>query len=298
MNTTIHAFRSGFRRVAILWITLLMGGCSSLPATNADADATMQTTPATADCLNAIAANGEPQGQKLNGDAIRVLNWNIRKGAHPDWTDDLEVIHGEADILILQEASPDAAAWDRLIPTHHRSFAMGFRSFGRNTGVMTLSAAAPVAECDLVEHEPWLRTPKAMLVTQYGLAGLDTTLLVINIHGVNFSIGMRELRRQLAAAEHIIAAHPGPVIFSGDFNTWRSARMELIDETVGNLGLAALEYDTDHRTRFFGWPLDHIYVRGLDAVIATTYDIDSSDHNPMLVELRLLPDARVGLAQQ
>jgi endonuclease/exonuclease/phosphatase (EEP) superfamily protein YafD len=298
MNTTIHPFRSGFRRVAIVGVTLLVGGCSGLPTTSSHADMTSRLSPATVDCVNALVSDDDPRGSALDGDAIRVVNWNIQKGAHPDWADDLEVIHGGADILILQEASPDAVAWDRVIATHHRSFAPGFRSFGRDTGVMTLSAATPLTECDLVEHEPWLKTPKAMLVTRYPLAGLDATLLVINIHGVNFSIGMRELQRQLAAAEHIIAAHQGPVLFAGDFNTWRGARMDLIEETVSKLGLTALEYDTDHRKRFFGRPLDHIYVRGLDAVAASTYDIDSSDHNPMRVELRLLPGARVGAAQQ
>jgi len=127
---------------------------------------------------------------------------------------------------------------------------------------------------------------------------LHNSLLVINIHGVNFSLGMQELRRQMAAAGSIIAAHQGPVLFSGDFNTWRGGRLRLVNDTLGNLGLEALEYDADHRKRFLGWPLDHIYVRGLDAVTATTYDVDSSDHRPMRVELRLVPDTRVGLADE
>ena len=67
---------------------------------------------------------------------------------------------------------------------------------------------------------------------------------------------------------------------------------------MSDLGLEALEYDADHRKRILGWPLDHIYVRGLDTVNATTYDLDSSDHNPMLVEFQLVPDAKVWLAHQ
>ena len=291
-------FGRSFRHISILGMALLMVGCTSQPTTVVDARATVRVVPALSACIDAIAADGSLHGPQLDADAIRVVNWNIQKGDHPDWTDDLDAIHGEADILILQEASPDFEAWNQLAPMHHRSFAQGFRGFGHNTGVMTLSAAAPVAECDLVEHEPWLRTPKAMLVTEYGLAGADTTLLVINIHGVNFSLGMRELRRQMAAAERIIAAHEGPVLFSGDFNTWRGARTNLINEILSDLGLEALEYDADYRKRILGWPLDHIYVRGLDTVSATTYEFDSSDHNPMLVEFRLVPDARVWVARQ
>jgi endonuclease/exonuclease/phosphatase (EEP) superfamily protein YafD len=272
----------------------MVAGCASQPTTIVDARYAVGVAPAEAACIDAIAADSRLHGAQLDAEAIHVVNWNIQKGNHPRWADDLELILGETDILILQEASPDFEAWNRLVPTHHRAFAQGYRSFGRDTGVMTLSPATPLAECDLVEHEPWLRTPKAMLVTEYDLAGADTTLLVINIHGVNFSFGMRELRRQLAAASRIIATHPGPVLFSGDFNTWRRARMDLVTETVGDLGLEALEFDADHRMRVRGWPLDHIYVRGLGAVAATTYDLDTSDHNPMRVELRLLPDAEVG----
>jgi endonuclease/exonuclease/phosphatase (EEP) superfamily protein YafD len=123
-------------------------------------------------------------------------------------------------------------------------------------------------------------------------------LLVINLHGVNFSFGMRELRRQMAAAERIIAAHQGPVIFSGDFNTWRGGRTDLVQQTVSRLGLKPVRYDVDHRKRFLGRPLDHVHVRGLDVVKSTSYDLDSSDHNPMLVEFRFAPGARIGPAYQ
>jgi endonuclease/exonuclease/phosphatase (EEP) superfamily protein YafD len=275
----------------VLGITLLLTGCASQPTGLAGALATSA-------CVGAITADAGSHGIVLDADTIRVVNWNIQKGMHPDWVTDLEVIHGGADILILQESSPEFEAWKQLAPTHHRSFARGFRGFGLNTGVMTLSDVAPVAECAFAKQEPWIRTPKAMLVTAYGLDGADTTLLVINIHGVNFSFGMRELRRQVAAAERIIAAHRGPVIFSGDFNTWRGGRMDLVQKTMSSLGLEPVRYDVDHRKRFLGWPLDHIYVRGLDVVRSTTVDLDSSDHNPMRVEFRFVRGARMGPVHQ
>ena len=291
----MQPFSRKVRHGPILGAAVLLVSCASQPT--AVSDAGVPLAPAASACIDAIAGDATSR-HELDGDAIRVVNWNMQKGGHPDWAEDLDAIQDETDILILQEASPDLEAWNRLTPMHHRSFAQGFQGFGHNTGVMTLSAATPVAECDLAVREPWLRTRKAMLVTEYGLANSDATLLVINIHGVNFSLGMRELKRQMAAAEHIIAAHNGPVLFSGDFNTWRGGRTTLIHETVSDLGLEALEYDADHRKRFLGWPLDHIYVRGLDTVTATTHELDSSDHNPMLVEFRLSPEARVQLAHQ
>ena len=76
-------------------------------------------------------------------------------------------------------------------------------------------------------------------------------------------------------------------VVSGDFNTWRSQRAKVLEEMLASLGLTALEFDVDHRKRFFGWALDHIYVRGLHSEYATTMSSTASDHNPMAVRLRL-----------
>jgi endonuclease/exonuclease/phosphatase (EEP) superfamily protein YafD len=48
-----------------------------------------------------------------------------------------------------------------------------------------------------------------------------------------------------------------------------------------------LSFDEDHRKRVFGHPLDHIYVRGLETIEATTTEVSSSDHNPMSARLQI-----------
>jgi len=53
------------------------------------------------------------------------------------------------------------------------------------------------------------------------------------------------------------------------------------------LGLKMLDYEEDHRKRAFGQPLDHIYVRGLQVIAATTSVAKSSDHNPMSARFSL-----------
>ena len=277
------------RRNKLLMALVLMTGCAAQPVATVDASETAMRSDAQA-CALAIAPAPQPDRQRLDADAIRVANWNIQKGGDPAWADDLNALDASADLVILQEASPAIVNDLELASGHHRAFAEGFRWRGRATGVLTLSRAEPVAECDLVAREPWLGTRKATLVTEYGLTGTSQTLLVINIHGVNFSLGARELKAQIADAETVIAAHPGPVLFSGDFNTWRGGRAALLDELAERHGLAAPAYDADHRKRFMGWPLDHIYTRGLVPVAATTHDIESSDHNPMTVEFRLDDD--------
>lgn len=272
---------------------LILTGCTtqSTPVESREPVATL-LAPAASACVTQIGGRQASELGRLNADDFGVVNWNVQKGGDPRWADDLAEMYTASDLLILQEASPKFEAWQTLAPGHFHAFAAGYRGNGQPTGVLTVSAVEPVAECDLVSHEPWLGTRKATLVTEYGLSGTDETLLVVNIHGVNFSIGVRELERQLREAEAIIATHAGPVLFSGDFNTWRGRRAALLDDVVSSIGLEPLEYDDDYRKRFLGWPLDHIYVRGLETVAATTRNLDSSDHNPMLVRFRF---ARGGL---
>jgi endonuclease/exonuclease/phosphatase (EEP) superfamily protein YafD len=110
---------------------------------------------------------------------------------------------------------------------------------------------------------------------------------VVNIHAVNFTFGVRRFTEQVRQAESIVMAHSGPVLFSGDFNTWREGRAEVLRKVTARLGLNKLDYAEDHRKRIFGQPVDHIYVRGFEVLSATTHNLQSSDHNPMFVQLRL-----------
>jgi endonuclease/exonuclease/phosphatase (EEP) superfamily protein YafD len=253
--------------------------------TDTSADALTDKLPN--ELVSGSASEAPPRPSMLDAGSIRIVNWNIRKGSEARWAADLQALEPEPDILLLQEASPDLEAITRLSALHHLAFAEGYSNSKRRTGVMTLSRAKPLGECTLTSREPWLGTPKAMLVTNYAISGTDTSLLVINIHGVNFSINARELAAQINSAELIINAHSGPVLFSGDFNTWRSGRIQLLDDAAARLGLTSLVYTSDHRKRVMGFPLDHVYTRGLVTIAAASPKLTSSDHNPMVAELRL-----------
>lgn len=273
------------RNLAAAALMLLMSGCSMQPT--APDGAAMSGIDDASACVASLEDTSGSVSRELDSRDFSVVNWNIQKGQDPDWVHDLAQVHNEPDLLIVQEASPNHDAWETLAPKHFQSFSEGF-GFGRNpSGVMTLSSAQPVTECDLVSLEPWFGTRKATLVTEYGLTDSDETLLVVNIHGINFTFGVRDLEKQFRKAQAIIAAHEGPVLFSGDFNTWRGKRAKMLDELVKSVGLTPLEFSADYRKRFLGWPLDHIYKRGLDTIHATTQDVSSSDHNPMSVRFRL-----------
>jgi endonuclease/exonuclease/phosphatase (EEP) superfamily protein YafD len=215
------------------------------------------------------------------------VNWNIQKGRDPQWTADLATFTGEPDLMIFQEASLNTAAWGVVATDHYRSFAPGHRTSRSVTGVITFSTAEPLTQCNLVSVEPWLRSPKATLITEYGLTDTDQTLLVVNIHAINFTLGTSDFQEQIRRALSVIDEHLGPILLSGDFNTWHWRRSKILYEMAESLGLMSLDYDEDHRRRAFGQPLDHVYVRGLYVIEATTTRVRSSDHNPMSVRLRL-----------
>jgi endonuclease/exonuclease/phosphatase (EEP) superfamily protein YafD len=64
------------------------------------------------------------------------------------------------------------------------------------SGVMTLSSAHPVHCCPLREREPILRLAKSALVTVYPLPDMRN-LMVVNVHAVNFSLGVDVYSKQL-----------------------------------------------------------------------------------------------------
>ncbi len=273
------------RTIAVMSLSLMLTSCTTQPT--APVRVTAATAPDTAACIDDLAGKRPAVAATLDPRNISIVNWNIQKGRNTEWVKDLSAIGAEPDLLILQEASVRTRVWRDLVPGHHESFAEGFGPNWSPSGVMTVSAAEPLTECELVAHEPWFGTRKATLITEYALTDTDRTLLVVNIHGINFALGTSDLRNQFAQAKAVIAEHDGPVVFSGDFNTWRSARAQVLADMLETLGLTALDYDVDHRKRFFGWALDHIYVRGLYSEHATTLQSDASDHNPMTVRLRL-----------
>lgn len=247
----------------------------------------MALTDDTTTCVDRLVGDSGDTSSQLDALGFSIVNWNIQKGKDPAWVHELTESDSDSDLFILQEAVAQSDDWHTLAAEHHRSFSEGFGFRSSVSGVMTLSSTRPLAECELVALEPWFGTRKATLITEYALTNTEQTLLVVNIHGVNFTFGISDLKGQLLKAQAVIAGHHGPVLFSGDLNTWHGRRARLLDEVLGSVGLVPLEFPSDHRKRFLGWPLDHIYIRGLDSVHATTRELQSSDHNPMSVRFRL-----------
>jgi endonuclease/exonuclease/phosphatase (EEP) superfamily protein YafD len=221
----------------------------------------------------------------LNTDEIRVVSWNMQKKSIPNWRADYSRLTEGRDLILIQEASLRVDTVGDLPAAPHWSFAPGYRTGDSITGVLTLSSTQPLARCSFVNIEPLLRTPKATSITQFALEGRDETLLVVNVHAVNFSLGLGAYKRQFAQIANVLEGHQGPIILSGDLNTWRVGRTRTIEAMAEELELTAIEFSEDNRTRFLGSPLDHIYVRGLAATSSDSSVVTSSDHNPLTVTL-------------
>jgi endonuclease/exonuclease/phosphatase (EEP) superfamily protein YafD len=223
----------------------------------------------------------------LDPQSIRLVTWNIHKQGDAGWQKDLEALAGTNDLVLLQETSLRPDLLDILRAADLRwVMASSFEYDGTDLGVLTAFREAPLASCTQRVVEPLLRLPKSAVITWFALAGTPHTLAVVNVHAINFALSIEAYRAQFTALGDALAAHEGPIIFAGDFNTWMTARRSIVDDVAARLGLTEVGFVEDKRTLFFGNQLDHVLVRGLRAVAATAVEVNSSDHNPVTVVLR------------
>src|SRR5262249_15325883 len=191
-------------------------------------------------------ASHAPTGLESNGETgldperFRVLTWNVHKGDSVGWLTDLAWFGADHDLVLMQEARLSDSLRRVLRERDlHWTLASALRFRDVDTGVLTAARARVDLACMLRAVEPLTRVPKAVVVTRYPFAGLSTSLLVANVHAVNFALGTSELRAQLEAVATILARHDGPVILAGDFNTWSAARRRAVDAIALRLGLEA-----------------------------------------------------------
>ena len=129
--------------------------------------------------------------------------------------------------------------------------------------------------------------PKSTLVSYYDIDGHDKHMMVANIHGINFTLGMAAYRQQLDQMNEAIKQNDGPMIVAGDFNSWSEKSFAEIEKMLDDLSLSSLSYKVNIKTHFLGNALDHVFYRGLEPVSNRVYEVSSSDHNPISVSFRL-----------
>jgi len=277
-----------------LFIILLLTACVSISpkhltvSQRGDSSAVQEARDCDIDQYKNIMQPNPAHKPELDSRGFRILNWNLFKGIEEGWQEDFKNLIASYDILTIQEARLTDDLRELLKKDHYNwDISIAFKYNGKETGVLTASRIAPDFTCTYRIKEPLLSLPKTALVTMFPLSHTDKTLMVVNIHAINFTLGTGNFNRQIQKVENILSHHYGPVIFSGDVNTWSNKRMAILKDFSIRLGLKAVPFNKHDRTRVFGRATDHMYYRELTVTGAAVIKVTSSDHNPMLVSFRL-----------
>ncbi|MEH2395928.1 endonuclease/exonuclease/phosphatase family protein [Nostoc sp.] len=235
---------------------------------------------------------------EINSNSIKVLSWNIAKqNYNKTWLKDFSTIIEtyQPNLIFLQEFSLKLETdklenwlkmnWNfapNFVDIHHKIY----------SGIFTAATISPITKKVITtkHYEPIVRTPKISLVTKYLLSDKSTTILTINSHLINF-VDLNKFKIQLNELELVLSTHRGPIIFSGDFNTWSQKRAVILNQVTTQLGLTPVifaPHEQEKIKRFLlSPPLDHIFYRNLSVKKASAKVLDqicSSDHKPLLAE--------------
>ena len=236
-----------------------------------------------------IQSNRTASGQSLDPDNISLLNWNIYKGKRNDWDKDLHDFITEIDIVTIQEAHLNYKLKSILQNNNYQwTLNTAFHLKNIPAGVMTASRIPALDIHGLRHREPLIRTHKTTLVSYYPIKGFDNTLLVANIHSINFTFGTYAYKKQIEHLFNIVKKHDGPVLIAGDFNTWSHARKKAMGKLVDSTKLVSLDYTSHNRTHVLGHAIDHVFFRGLHPLTHHSWHVESSDHNPTRAQFKLL----------
>ena len=242
-------------------------------------------------------------------DSLSVLSWNINKqNKSKHWQTEFQQLLADhqPDKIFLQEVrlcahlahtprSQSVYGLSHIKPTLSWSFAPNFIDTATNTysGVLTATKTRLISSQSLTtDHtEPILQTPKATLFAEYSLSEGSDNLLTVNTHLINF-VTLSKFKAQLGAIEQVLRNHAGSIILSGDFNTWNSARWQMLSDMATRLELRSVTFgsqDTPIIKSFLrSPPLDHIFYRGFEQKRPSAKvgdEMSSSDHIPLVVEL-------------
>jgi len=245
------------------------------------------------------------QARSISDDSLRILSWNIHKEVDKEnWKKDfLKIVRDnkkKPNIILLQEVRLET----NMIRILKEDVKMGWEfspnlyqeEYDAYSGVLTASYIKPAMVKPALSSgvEPFTKTPKPVLFTKYSFDSESFELLVVNIHVINYKLGLDEFKEQLRYIAEFVMGHDGPVIMAGDFNTWSEDRLQHLDKVIKEMGLIkiTLGSKSNHVETMFGNSLDHIFiskeklevVEGSQDVMA---DINSSDHKPLYVEVKI-----------
>jgi len=212
---------------------------------------------------------------------LTVTTWNVYKYGKQGVFTDIQKLHQQSDLFLIQEAV-HTPAWEKSFTSYmpDMNWVM-YKSFCQNsntaaTGVLIGARSNLNAVQNLLSPgtEPILNTHKASGLGYLTIA--NKKILVVNTHALNFNLGS-DFENHIDQVVERIKQHIGPVIWGGDFNTWNGVRMTYLMKKTAEAGLFHAKPINDNRFL----QLDHIFYRGLSQQRTTVLDYETSDHYPV-----------------
>jgi endonuclease/exonuclease/phosphatase (EEP) superfamily protein YafD len=223
---------------------------------------------------------------KSYGPTLTMISWNMFKARRVGCMPDLTSLAAGVELACLQEAVLHGGLAHPFHLTSGLEWIMA-ENLGTaqavTTGPKTGSRVASLSSMAVrsTDFEPFIGTPKIFLLTTYPFAGRE--LLVLNVHAINL-VSTAKFARQVEQMVGSVAAHTGPCIVAGDFNTWNPVRWHLLLKAMSDLGLARVPCAAP-QWRHFNQVLDHVFYRDLKLLSARPLThVKSSDHVPLWAE--------------
>lgn len=214
--------------------------------------------------------------------------WNLHKGSEKYFQENFLELANQKDIVISQEMYLNTEMFEllNLFSQNHYTSATSFFAGKKEirTGVMTGGNTYPknVKFIRTENLEPILNSPKMSLITTYAIKDSLKELTIINIHSINF-VKNEAFKIEIERIYDEIKNLTGPIIFTGDFNTWNEFRISYLNKIKTKLGFKEAEFSPDNRMQFNGNPLDHFFhskdIEILSAKVEGHYE--GSDHRPL-----------------
>ena len=223
---------------------------------------------------------------------FNLLCWNLQK------VDFSHYQHRDIDQLLEIEAVHLLSAQEASIqPDQHSFFNMPFVMAPNIETRQKLHGALTASHYQMSPHHQFLTqsrelgfaTYKPAIITRHRLSN-QQTLTHVNIHAINF-VPHYIFKRELLVIWHRLEELEGPMIISGDFNTWNKTRIQTMLNATEKLGLSMVSYpDCKPIKTLNRQPLDHIFYRGLTLLESQAIAVPHiSDHNPILAQFRTHP---------
>ena len=221
---------------------------------------------------------------------MRVATFNIKHGEDGSGRVDLTRLRGAcrtlaADVLAVQEVERFA---------RRTGFRDEMRLIGRATGLQTafgeaarrkwrsygnvLAARGPITDVEVVKlPRPSQGEPRVAIVARVTVGGIG-----LSVGATHLSFRKGEGAVQLAVLLEALAARDGPRLVMGDLNIGPDLALPLLTEAGYSVAPTEATFPAAApRTR-----IDFVAAAGLEIVSASTPVLGTSDHLPVVAELR------------